>query len=216
MTLTRRSWPLLSVATAAVLALPSAGQAYERLPRPLAALSPADFASRMRVVDDPSSQSIVLSTREGYDRARRVGGAHVEDVHLRALVDRATGRVTWQVWHELVTASQNRGIAAIRYTANGRIQTARPITVDHWRDECPPTDGIGACSHFTRVGFELPESALRELAAAYEAGSRRPWRVRFEDPSGRAVTSGIAPAEAAGLVQALDEWRRHARQSGAG
>lgn len=199
---------LLAFATAAVLALPPAGHAYERLPRSLAALAPADFARSVRVVDDPADPAVVLSTQDGYDRARGVKGARADDVHLRARIDRSSGRVTWEVWHDLVTVNGHQAITAVHYTAGGERRTAQPLKVDHRLVECPPTDGLGMCNRFTRIGFQLPERAMRELAAAYDRGSRVPWRLEFRDAAGRHVTSGIAPAEAAGLIQALDSWRR--------
>lgn len=197
----------ITIAFAALLAFPPAAHGYERLPRALAALSPADFAGRIQIVDDPLKAAVILSTVDGYSHGRSVQGARAEDVHLRALVDRATGRVTWQVWHELATVRGHQGITAVHYTAGGKPRTAQPIKVDHWQGGCPPTDGVGMCNRFTRIGFELPEPAVREMAAAYQAGSRVPWRLRFNDASGRDVASGIAPAEAAGLILALDSWR---------
>jgi hypothetical protein len=199
---------------AAALAVPAVGHAAERLPRSLAALSSADFASRVHVTDDPAKASVVLSTRNGYGRARAVKGAHAKDIHLRALVDRASGRVTWQVWHEFVTVRGHQGITAVHYTLGGTPRTAQPVMAEYGNDECPPADGLGMCNRLTRVGFELPERAIREMAAAYHRGSRRPWLLRFQDESGRDVTSSIATAEAAGLVQALDTWRNGQGGSG--
>lgn len=199
---------LSALAIAALLAFPATGHAADQLPRSLADLSSADFAGKVVVADDPAGAAVVLSTQEGYSRSRGVKGAHANDIHLRALVDRDSGRVTWQVWHELVTVRGHQGITAVHYSLGGRPRTALPIKTEHWLDDCPPADGLGMCNRLTRIGFELPERAVREIAASYDRGSRRPWRLRFQDASGRDVTSGIAPAEAAGLMKALDEWRR--------
>ncbi|MDB5724231.1 MAG: hypothetical protein JWQ16_985 [Novosphingobium sp.] len=197
----------LALVFAAFLAAPAVAHAGD-LPRSLAALSPTEFAGSVQIADDPAKAAVVLSTQEGYSRGRGVKGAHASDIHLRALVDRASGRVRWQVWHDLVTVRGHQGITAIHYSVNGEPRTAQPLETEHGLDDCPPADGLGMCNRFTRVGFELPESAVREVAASYDHGSRRPWRIRFEDASGRDVTSGLAPAEAAGLIKALDAWRR--------
>jgi len=184
--------------------------AYEKLPRPLAALSPADFARQVDIADDPQESAVVLSTREGYTRSRSIAGARANDVHLRALVDRGTGRVSWQVWHELVYVGGPREVRAVHYFADGTQRRAVPVAVEHRLDECPPTDAVGFCNQFTRVAFELPEDTVREIAKSYREGERAPWRLRFEDANGRDMTGGLAPAEAAGLVQALDAWRGRA------
>jgi hypothetical protein len=188
----------------------------ERLPRALAALSPADFLGQVRVVENPAAGIVVLSTREGYTRGRVIQGLHVDDVHLRAVVDRASGRVAWQVWHDLITVSRHQDVVAVSYMSGGALRSTSPIAVERSLGQCPPTDGAGFCNRITRIGFELPEDAVRELAASYEARSRTPWRVYFRDGSGTVVTSGLAPAEAAGLISALDAWRRGAPRDSAG
>lgn len=199
---------------AATLALAPAAEAYERLPRALAALSPADFAAQIHIANEKGA--VVLSTREGYTRGRVVQGAHVDDVHLRAVIDRASGGVSWQVWHDLVTVHGHKQVVAVEYLSDGERKTARPIAVDHSLGQCPPTDGAGFCNKISRIGFELPERALREMAASYAAGSRVPWRLHFRDAAGKDVISGIAPAEAAGLIAALEAWRLDAHRDRAG
>lgn len=184
-----------------------AASGYERLPRALADLSPVDFAEKIRIVDDPAQRAVVLSTEDGYARGRRIEGGHANDVHLRALVDRGTGKVRWQVWHELVTVDGRRGDLSVEFTAGGKRRSVRPTAVERWLDECPLSDAPGRCNHFTLIGFELSERTVREIAAGQDGQSRRPWQVRFRDSAGKVVTGGIAPAEAAGLLQALADWR---------
>ncbi|MBV1688821.1 hypothetical protein KRR38_14355 [Novosphingobium sp. G106] len=185
-------------------------QAYERLPAGLAQLSPADFASKVRIVDDPLEPAIVLSTQDGYTRGRPIKGAQANDVHLRALVDRATGQVSWQVWHQLSYVGQQRNLESVQYLAGGALDQSQVMAVENWLDQCPPTDGIGSCNQFMKVGFELSDRTIREIAAAYRAGQQTPWRLRFKDRNGRDVTGGLAPAEAAGLLDALETWKRAA------
>jgi hypothetical protein len=199
---------MTAIAGAVALGTPQLVSAYDQLPRLLANQSPEDFARKTLIKDYPPEEAVVVSTQDAYTRGRPLKGAYAEDVHLRALVERESGRVTWQVWHDLVTTSGHKNITAVHFRSGGNLQTAEPFTVDKWLDQCPPTDGIGSCNHFTRVGFELPETSVREIAAAYHAGSRVPWRLQFKDVSGNDVTGGLAPAEAAGLLAALESWQR--------
>jgi hypothetical protein len=205
----------LSLLAAAFVLAPTA-QAYERLPRALAALSPADFANQVRIADDPADGAVVLSTRDGYARGRAVRGAPVDDVHLRAVVDRISGRATWQVWHDLVTVSGYKNVVAVEYVSGGMRRSTRPIAIHQSLGQCPPTDGAGFCNRITRIGFELPESAVRELAESYRSSSRTPWQIHFRDGAGKDVIGGIAPAEAAGLIAALEAWRHDADRDRAG
>jgi hypothetical protein len=194
----------LTTALVAAALPPSTAAAHEQLPRSLARLSPADFASRVQSADDPLAGAVVLSTRQGYARSRAIQGAHANDVHLRASVDKRSGRVRWQVWHDLMYVGSRKDLHAVRYRSGGTTQSVTPFTVDHWLDQCPPTDAPGQCNHNARIGFELPETTVREIAAHYRAGARVPWSFQFKDIDGRDVTGGLAPAEAAGLVAAID------------
>lgn len=197
---------LASLAAALCAATPA--MAYEKLPTTLAGLSPADFAEDVHIEDDPLASAIVVSTHPGYKRGRSLKGALADDVHLRALIDRASGKVTWQVWHDLAYVGGRKEVHAVHYQAAGGVRETRPFHVEHRLDRCPPTDGVGHCGEAMTIGFELPEATVREIAAAYAPGSRAPWRLRFKDTGGRDVTGGLAPAEAAGILHAVEAWRR--------
>lgn len=202
-----RTFSIIAATTVLGFAMIQPAAAYDRLPQALAQLSPADFASQVRVIDDPREAAIVLSTEEAYTRARAIKGAHADDVHLRALVDRRTGKVSWQVWHDLIHVGGERSLHAVSYQAGGMLQQAQPTIVERWLDRCPPTDAPGACNQAVRVAFDVPEQTVREIAQAYRPGERMPWQLSFKDSHGRDVTGGLAPAEAAGLIAALEAWR---------
>lgn len=194
------------ILAAACLAFATPAFASAELPRGLARLSPTDFAGDVRIDNDPQNR-IVLSTRDGYTRTRAVRGALADDVHLRAAIDRSTGRTSWQVWHDLAYVGGQRDLLAVHYRAGAATRTIMPLHVEHRPDRCPATDQVGACGRSVRVAFEVPEQTIREIARAYRPGARAPWPVRFEDTQGRAMTGGLAPAEVAGLLQAVEAWR---------
>jgi len=195
-----------------LLAAPAAAQAADRLPASLARISVEQFARQVKVVDDPLEHDIVFTTSQAYKVGRSLAGARATDVHLRALVDRQTGAIRWQVWHELVTTQGEMDITDVRFVTGGATRSVAPSIVESWKDRCPAYDNNMTCDNYTRVVVELPEQAIREMAASHVAGSREPWRLRFKDASGRDVTSGLAPAEAAGLLQSVSEWRTRGRQ----
>jgi hypothetical protein len=197
---------LASLAISLCAAAPAA--AYDTLPSALAGLSPADFAQDIHIVDDPLASAIVVSTREGYTRTRSLQGGLADDVHLRALIDRSTGKITWQVWHDIAYVGGRKAVDAVHYQAGGAVREARPFHVTHRVDRCPPTDAVGHCGEAITIGFELSEATVREIAAAYAPGSRAPWPLRFKDTDGRDVTGGLAPAEAAGILHAVESWKR--------
>lgn len=187
----------------------SPAAAYDRLPRGLAKLTPAEVARRVDVEDDQLEPHIVVSTKRAWDRGRRIEGAHANDVHLRALIDRENGTPRWQIWHDLVYDGAMREIAGVNYRAGGRLEQADLALAKHWYDECPGVNSLRiGCTRYTRFVFEVPGHVVEEIAAAYRPDSREPWRLRFKDESGRSITGGLAPAEAAGLIQAVEQVRR--------
>lgn len=188
--------------------------AYESLPRALADLTPASFASRVVVEDDPAASATVISTQQGYTRGRSLKGALADDVHLRAVIDRRTGAVTWQVWHDLAYTWGRKSLHAVLYRTGGTLHEARPFHVSYRPDRCPPTDGVGHCGSATKVGFTLSEDTVREIAANYSPGSRAPWLLQFKDENGGDVIGGLAPAEVAGLLWVVERSRSSRRSDG--
>jgi hypothetical protein len=202
----------ISAAAAICIAAQPAAAAYDKLPRALAALPPSHFAGSVRVETDPAERFVVLSTDKGYERVRAIKGALADDVHLRARIDRGTGQVQWQVWHDLAYVGGARDIYVVRYFAHGGPREAKPLSLDHRPDRCPPTDGLGSCGQASRIAFELPEETIREIAKRH--GTRTPWQLEFKDVQGKDISGGLAPAEAAGLLQAVEEWRRSGPRRG--
>jgi len=198
---------MTAACAALLLAAPALAGAAEQLPRGLARLSPDDFARSVAVADGPLVPHIVLSTQSGYKGGQSMSGAYADDVHLKALIDRQSGRVSWQVWHDLINFHGKGEVAAIDYLAAGAPRSSAPVKVERWQEMCSAGDTTAPCHPYMRVVFEVPETVVQEMAAAYRAGSREPWRLRFRDGKGRDMAGGVAPAEAVGLLRSVDEWR---------
>lgn len=197
----------LTVPLAAVLALGSAqANAHEQLPRSLAKLSPAHFADAIRIHEQPSG-AMVLSTYDGYTRSRGLDGARGDDIHLRAIIDRS-GRISWEVSHRIVHRSRHLDMRHVEYDFAGTALQISPGTIVHGAVDCPPTDALGSCNFATDVTFLLPDAVMRDLAGRYLSGSRQGPVLRFVSSNGPTILSGLAPAEAAGLVHAVDIWQR--------
>ncbi|CDO36954.1 MULTISPECIES: hypothetical protein [Novosphingobium] len=207
MTLARSLLPLAMVL--APIAWPGSALAYDRLPTGLAQLTPDEVRERVEVHDDPATPHVVVSTREAWDRGRSIGGAHARDVHLRALVDRQSGAVRWQVWHELVHPGPAPRVVGVKYEAGGQIAQADLLVTDQWKEDCPSVDAIHReCNRHTRLVFELPENVVSEIAEGYRPQSRSPWQLKFKAEDGKSIRGGLAPAEAAGLLHAVETVRQ--------
>lgn len=196
------------LASAIMLGWAGAAAAYDQLPRSLARMTPTEVAERIHIDDDALEPYIVVSTEPAWDRGRRIEGAHATDVHMRALIDRHSGAVRWQVWHDLIYRGEQSDVVGVSYRAGGRLEQTGLVRTEQWYDDCPGTDAAPvSCSKHTRFVFEIPGTVVEEIAGAYRPESRAPWRLSFRDEHGSAITGGLAPAEAAGLLQAVERVR---------
>lgn len=198
------------VATTAALlcaAATPAALAADELPRGLARLAPADFAARIEILDDPIEPAVLLSTRAAHRQGLPMAGGFVEDAHLATEIDRTTGAARWQASFDLVNFARRAEVVVVSYRAGGVAQRAAPRSVTHHLAVCAPGDAADPCHARMRVVIALDEATVREIAGAYRPGSREAWRVGFVDTSGERLTAGLAPAEAAGLLLAVERWR---------
>jgi len=199
------------VALAVLLAaMPQAASALDRLPKSLARLEAQDFERAVEIKDDQLEPHVSFSTQQAYKRGLSVPGGAVADVHLVAQMDRATGQVAFRVWNEMTNFDAPKDLASVHYVAQGRLSAAQLPVARHWLDNCVPMEAGGRCDQRIRVAFDLPEQVVREVAASYAAGSDAVWRYRFKDSHGHDVTVGLAPAEAAGIVAAIDSFKARA------
>jgi len=177
------------------------------VPRKLAAMTPADVGARVRVADDPLERHVVISTDGAFRGSRPVEGGLEGQAHLRAVIDRASGAVRFEVRQETAYSGPRKQLYQVNYLAGGRLVEAELALAVHETDDCPQVDMIGSCVLAKTVAFELPEPLVREIAAQYQPGARTPWAYRIKDRNGKDVTGGIAPVEASGLLEALASWR---------
>lgn len=174
---------LLTLAGAALI-WSTPGVADDKLPKGLARLTPDEVAERIEITNDPLESHILVSTKDAWKRGRSIDGAQAQDVHLRALVDRRSGDMQWQVWHELTYSGIIKDMIEVSYRAAGRLRKADVLIAKRWYDDCPPVDAIQiACSKKARFVFELPGSVVEEIATDYRPGDRSSWPLRFRDGS---------------------------------
>jgi hypothetical protein len=202
MALPARIVVLLIGAAAGIIPQSAAGQ--DQMPKRLAAMTPGDFEKKIVVTDDPLERHVVISSHKAFRQSATLGDGMARDIHMRALVDRQTGATQFQIWHDIAYWGQRKSFYQVNYIAQGNLHQTDLLVVAHRADDCPAIDGIGSCSRNKTLAFEVPESVMRDIARQYTPRSRSRWTFRFKDQLGLDVTSGIAPAEAAGLLSVLD------------
>lgn len=172
-----------------------------RLPAKQAALSADHFHARAQVIDDPLDLETVVSTERGFQTGRGMFRSPTNDNHLRAVVDKRSGATRFEVRQILTYPGPVRGYGEVSY------QTAQ------WPIAAPLTkikDNAGHCFLFEapevcreEVAFDVSESELRRAAAAPSA-----WGFKFKSDTGHEHRAAITPAEIAGLLKAVDAYRR--------
>jgi hypothetical protein len=196
----------LMTAAAVMAAAPAYAAVGDKLPAGLAKLSPDQIADRVQVVDDPLEEHVVFSTKGVFRNSGVKDDVAVHDGFLEARKTRAGGEVVWRVRHDLTYSGARRDVKLVHVNTPDGLLKIAPGAVRRWSEDCG--DVAVVCSQHLSVEFDLPETAVRHIAAAWRPGDRTPWRVRFKDARGQDVTVGLAPVEVAGLVDAVDRARR--------
>lgn len=189
-------------------ALPTIAQAEVRQPRTLLAMAPADFAQATTLHDDALESHATLSTekahREGWKFLKPFG----HDNHLRAIVDKKTGATRFEVRQALRYWGAQRDYQQVHYIGPRGLQKVVLSEAQHGADVCPTTENMIDCPLSKTMAFEVDEHTVRKIAADYQPGTRqRSWAFKLKDQTGHDIHSGIVPAEAAGLLQAVDRYK---------
>lgn len=190
----------------AALALSTGAVARPKLPPPIK--SPEFYAAAADIKDDALETVASIST---YTAGRPVTGlfqAVNEDVFLRALIDKKTGEATFQVYQIVYYGGDWRFYMSANYEApNG----PKSVPADRISSEVVACSQYG-CSHREDVGFDVPEDILRWVAARATPQTEvgEPWRFKWKAKDGSELLAQLPPAEVAGLLRAVEEYRVHA------
>ena len=189
-------------------ALPTVAQAEVPQPRSLLAMAPADFAQATTLHDDALESHATLSTekahREGWKFLKPFG----HDNHMRAIVDKKTGATRFEVRQALRYWGAQRDYNQVHYVGPRGLQKVVLSEAKHGADVCPTTENMLECPLSKSMAFEVDEHTVRQIAADYQPGAKqRSWAFKLKDQTGHDIHSGIVPAEAAGLLQAVDRYK---------
>jgi hypothetical protein len=197
----------LMLAALIAAGLPIAAGAEVNQPRALLAKTPEAFRSTATVLDDDLEMHAIISTekahRTGWQPFRQQGG----DNYLRAIVDKRTGATRYEVKQFIRYWGTQRDYTAAHYDTPAGPQRVALTETRHGNDVCPTTENNLECPLSKHLAFEVDEQTLRQAAAAYRPGGTASWEFKFKDATGHDVHTGIVPAEVAGLLQAVDEYR---------
>lgn len=167
-----------------------------------ARLTAEHFDKTSTLKDDDLETVATITTAPGFtfkggftDRVRA-------DSFLRAFIEKTTGRTSYQLYATITYTGQWRTFESGTFsTPAGPV--SQPLTVIDHSVTCP----YSICVYTEVVALELTESFLRQLAQRADERPVTPWRFRFKAKDSEDWTDDIAPAEAAGLLLAVDRYR---------
>jgi hypothetical protein len=166
-------------------------------------MTPADFQRTATLKDDPLDTTAIVSTQPGFEEKRGLLKLVWNDNFLRAFIDKKTGATQFQVYQYISYGGSWRFYHTANYEApNG--PESQPVTViDRSVDSC----STYGCSFTEHIGFDVPEALLRWVAARYTAQPGSIWRFKIGSKAGGDWQDGMATAEVAGLLAAVDQFR---------
>jgi hypothetical protein len=192
---------LLTVAAAAAAASANASVA---ISSDLKSLTADKVYSKILVKDDDLEFVATLSTEKAHRGSvgwHWTGNVVDSDPSLRAVIDRATGKIRYEVHHRVRYIGPERTFEAVHFQTVGGLARAAPTLNENGGDYCANPELSTDCILSKMIAFPIDESLLREIAARYDTDAGRPFAFRLKERAGRDVTALIMPAEAAGLLR---------------
>lgn len=204
-----RFWYAVCGATVA-LASTSVGQAEEKVPkqlRKLYAMTPEDHAAKVQIVDDALELEAQFSTIDSFQWKQGFLASPGTDIFVRAFVDKSSGAASFQVYFLFnQVAPQWPRYYSVNFETPLGIQSASLENIGN-DVRCGTSFGMVQCTYVEHLVFDVPEQLLRDIAAGYTPNSSDGWDLRFKAQSGADGNIAIMPAEVAGLLLRVDQYR---------
>jgi hypothetical protein len=190
-------------------AVPGIALADSQPPKKLLAMSPDAFHAATTLQDDPLEFHATFSTQKAHREGWGVFRSDGHDNHLRAIVDKRTGATRYEVRTKVRYYGSERAYRTAHFSTAAGLQAA-PLTLQRdGQDPCATNDNNNNfnCALTKTIAFELDEPAVRAIAAQYRTGGQQGWAFKLKDDNGADIRTAIVPAEAAGLLRAVDSYR---------
>ena len=176
-------------------------------------LTPEHFKSTAVVVDDIGGTALV-TTKSGFQRKQGVLRMVYDDNFLRAIIDKKTGDVTYQVYQSIFyQASDWRFYRKANYETPDGLESVdakylRPPLAHNF--DCPD-HASSVCAYNEHVGFSVDRELLERIASTYEPDKSVKWRFSFIPRFGDEFNDGLLVAEIVGFLQAVDLYKKSVR-----
>jgi hypothetical protein len=169
----------------------------------LQSLTPEAVAKGVVIDDDDLETRAELSTIDAYKDNGRFTDRVRSDNCVRAWIDKKTGAVEYQLYQTVNYNYEWRDFTFVNYASPAGPQTAKVDRIAHDVVSCY----AGTCSYSETVGFMVDEDFLKTIASQYVPGNSPLWRFKFRATKGPDWEDSISPAEVAGLLLAVEQYR---------
>lgn len=161
------------------------------------------FVKTVAIKDDDLETIATIDTKRGFRPAGGFFDIQGSDIFLRALVDKASGKATFQAYQLLwYKHTQLRDYRIVNYQlGENAIGTAVLTRLSERVIECDQYSAVLGCTRSEEVVFEIPELLLRQIASR---PADQVWRIKFRAQSGNDWEEIVSPLEAAGLLSAVE------------
>jgi len=176
-------------------------------------LTPKHFQRTAIIVDDDSGGTALISTKSGFQQKQGLLRMVYDDNFLRAIIDKKTGNVTYQVYQSIYyQASAWRFYRKANYeTPDGPesidAKFLRPPLAHNF--DCPDHTS-SVCTYNENVGFSVDRDLLDRIASTYEPEKSAMWRFSFIPRVGDEFYGGLLVAEIVGFLQTVDSYKKSA------
>ena len=169
----------------------------------LQALTPQGVADLAVVEGDELEPSVTITTEKAYKSRGAFTDRVRSDNFLRAFITKRTGAARYQLYQTVTYGTEWRNFNAAVFSVDGEAKAAEVVPIAREILTC----AMSACVYIETVAFNLDERTLEKIASLYVAGRSPLWRFRFKAKNGVNWEDRIAPAEAAGMLEAVRRYR---------
>jgi PDZ domain len=168
-------------------------------PEPLA-LGAEHFTQTASVTEEAHATKI--STERGYVERQGLMGEVWHDEFLTALIDRASGQVSYRMDVSITYRGASRSYKTAEYRGIRELETVPVTVLKRVSINCP----TGECTYTESLAVPLDEALLRHLAKSYVPGKPELWKFRIVAKGGFDYRGSLSNAEIAGLLAKVDAY----------
>ncbi|WP_419815633.1 hypothetical protein [Glacieibacterium sp.] len=172
-------------------------------------MTPETIAAATVVEDDALESKAVLSTQYAPTKGKKRPGQLKDRAYLKAVVDKASGVVSYEVQQIIHYPGDQREYSSAQYLAPAGLRQVELTDARHGIQDCTSNDQyVPSCTRTKYVGFAINEADLKAIAATYRVGDPGNFTFKFKESSGVDYTSGLVAAEVAGLLKAVANYQQ--------